>query len=455
MADTDLEDALELLYACPVGIVQATLDGGIVMVNPMAMNLLLPISADGIVVNLFTVLNRYSPELRSKIREFTDRQGTLCENLRIFVNAAGKNGAADAHVLSCTLIKINDRKMIATLSDVSQQVVQEGRLRQAETWFATLIDSVNDFAVISLDRHGIIDGVNPAAALLTGASQEVMIGQRLDRFDTPEQGGSTYSALEQMAIAQRDGWHLDEGWRQRANGERFWCQRLLAARSEDMVRGERIVSGYTVVLRDVTRGDSDSARLKEMLTTDHLTGACNRAHFFELAERQRSRRNLNEAPLSIIVLDIDCFKQINDNHGHAAGDTTLKLLTRLCRSLLRATDTFARMGGEEFVVLLPGMDLDGSVRTAERLRIAIAAMPVQLGDAVINITASFGCAVMDGNGISLAEALEVADRCLYRAKRGGRNRVEPALSSPVSSPVAVTSPVPRARRRRAADLTPP
>jgi diguanylate cyclase (GGDEF)-like protein/PAS domain S-box-containing protein len=400
----------------------------------MAMKLLLPIAANNLVTNIFDVLCRYSNELRSIVSGFTAPQGNMCENHRIFVHPAGKNGVADPLVLACTLVKLDNSRLVATLSDVSRQVVQERRLKQAETWFATLLDSVNDFAVVSLDQYGNVDGVNAAAAMLTGYSQDVMIGQPLDAFDTPERGSAGYSAQEQMAIAQRDGWHLDEGWRQRSDGERYWCQRLVAARSEDVIASTRVISGYTVILRDVTRGESDAAKLKELLTTDHLTGACNRAHFFDLAERQRLRLSLQNEPLALVVLDIDRFKDINDNFGHAGGDLALQAVTKLCRSLLRTNDTFARMGGEEFVFLLPAMGLEAAVRTAERLRLAIAAMPLHIAEDIIHITASFGCAVMSDKSETLGATLELADQRLYAAKNAGRNRVEPRTISFLAPP---------------------
>ncbi len=173
---SEFEDILEFLYACPVGLVQTSSDGGILMANPMAMKLLLPIAANNLVTNIFDVLCRYSNELRSIVSGFTAPQGNMCENHRIFVHPAGKNGVADPLVLACTLVKLDNSRLVATLSDVSRQVVQERRLKQAETWFATLLDSVNDFAVVSLDQYGNVDGVNAAAAMLTGYSQDVMIG---------------------------------------------------------------------------------------------------------------------------------------------------------------------------------------------------------------------------------------------------------------------------------------
>ncbi|RYF14768.1 MAG: diguanylate cyclase [Oxalobacteraceae bacterium] len=423
--EDQVTELLQFLYACPVGLIELSADGTIGMVNPLAMQLLLSIASDGLVTNFFHVLESYSPELRHIIAAFEAPHGPICEAHRIFVHAGGKNGGADPLVLACTLVKLDDHRFIASLTDISKQMVQERRLKQAETWFATLLDSVNDFAVVSLDRHGVIDGANAAAAKQTGFTQDAMMNRPLDTLDTPENGSSNYSAHEQIAIAQRDGWHLAEGWRKRPNGERYWCQRLVAARSEDDDSHPRRISGYTVILRDVTKKGSDSAKLKELLTTDHLTGACNRAHFFEVAERQRLRCSLQGQPLALIAIDIDHFKQVNDGYGHATGDAALEAVATTCKALLRTNDTFARLGGEEFAVLLPSTDMAAAVRLAERLRTAIGALSIPAGDKVLTITASFGCAVMTDLKVSLSELLAAADTLLYVAKRKGRNRVEP------------------------------
>lgn len=427
----DIEDQvtelLQFLYACPIGLVELSVDGTIKLVNPLAMKLLLTIAPDGLVVNFFRVIGCYSPELRHIITAFKEPLGTVCDGHRIFVHAGGKYGAADPLVLACTLVKLDDARFIATLSDISQQVIQERRLRQAETWFATLLDSVNDFAVVSLDGSGKIDGVSAATLIPTSLRRSAMLSSPLDDFDPPENGLSAYTIQEQIAVAQRDGWHLDEGWRRRPNGDRYWCQRLVAARSEDMGSRPRVILGYTVVLRDVTRSGSDSLKLKEMLTTDYLTGACNRAYFFECAEKQRLRCNLQGQPLALIALDIDHFKQVNDEYGHPAGDAALKAVAKACKVLLRNGDIFARIGGEEFVVLLPSTDMAAAIRLAERLRSAIGAIPLRAGDTDLTITASFGCSVLTDTSTTITELLTAADTLLYVVKRGGRNRVEPML----------------------------
>jgi diguanylate cyclase (GGDEF)-like protein/PAS domain S-box-containing protein len=430
--EDQVTELLEFLYACPVGLIELTADGTIGLVNPLAMQLLLPIAPGGLIGNFFRLIEGYSPELRHIITAFEAPHGVVLEGHRIFIHAGGKNGVADPLVVACTLVKLDDHRFIATLADISKQMIQERRLKQAETWFATLLDSVNDYAVISLDRHGIIDGVNAAAARQTGFSQSAMMNCPLDALDTPENGSANYSADEQIAIAQRDGWHLDEGWRERPNGERYWCQRLVASRSEDDGSNSRVITGYTVILRDVTRNGSDSVKLKARLTTDHLTGVCNRAHFFEVAERERRRCASHHQPIAVIALDIDHFKQVNDNYGHAIGDIALKGLATTCKGLIRTNDTFARLGGEEFVVLLPSTDMAAAVSLAERLRTAISATPLKAGDTFLTITASFGCATATDPKTTITDLLTAADDLLYVAKRSGRNRVE---STPVFRPV--------------------
>ncbi len=426
--DDQLNELLQFLYACPVGLIELAADGEIRLINPLAMQLLLPIAQNGIVVNLFRVLETYAPELRNIVAAFSGMWGIVCEGKRIFVHPGGKYGSADPLVLACTLVRIDCQRFMAALTDVSKQVMQEQRLRQAETWFATLLDSVNDYAVISLDRNGFIDGVSAAAARQTGLSRDAMMNLSLDALDLQPRSTAS-SAARQIAIAQRDGWHLDEGWRTRPDGERYWCQRLVAARSEDECSNPRVITGYTVILRDVTQRASDIQRLKEMLTTDHLTGASNRAHFFEAAEHARLACNAQGQPLAVVAVDIDRFKRINDTYGHAAGDAALRAVSAACRALLRPDDLFARLGGEEFVVLLPSMDLDSAVGLAERLRVAVKAITVQVGDVYFGLTASFGCAAMTDHVTAITELLTAADALLYTAKRNGRNRVEPSLPS--------------------------
>lgn len=126
------------------------------------------------------------------------------------------------------------------------------------------------------------------------------------------------------------------------------------------------------------------------------------------------------------MFDIDHFKLINDSYGHSVGDDVLRSVANACQTMMRPGDTFARIGGEEFTILLPDTSLEESVEIAERVRIAIASVPVSVGDSLLKVTASFGCAAGPLSVGSAAALLAAADGALYRAKRAGRNRTESA-----------------------------
>jgi diguanylate cyclase (GGDEF)-like protein len=164
-----------------------------------------------------------------------------------------------------------------------------------------------------------------------------------------------------------------------------------------------------------------------MLTTDYLTGICNRSRFFEIGERECLRALRYAQPLGLIAMDLDHFKLVNDTYGHAAGDEVLKSFTKACAALLRPSDTFARLGGEEFVVLLPSTTLAGAGELAERLRAAIAAATVLLSGNVLRVTASLGCSELNSEVRNLQALIAAADKALYIAKESGRDHVTLAV----------------------------
>ena len=165
------------------------------------------------------------------------------------------------------------------------------------------------------------------------------------------------------------------------------------------------------------------AELREMATTDFLTGVLNRRAFIEMGLRVIARARRDGAPLTILMLDLDHFKRINDRYGHAVGDTLLRAITETCRTQLRPVDLFARWGGEEFVILLPDIDITGGLRIAERLRQAVEALtlPAQTGDT--GTTISIGCADWSPDETEIDAVLHCADVALYHAKARGRNCV--------------------------------
>jgi diguanylate cyclase (GGDEF)-like protein len=159
-------------------------------------------------------------------------------------------------------------------------------------------------------------------------------------------------------------------------------------------------------------------------TTDPLTGLHNRAYFARRFEEELRRARNYMAPLSVLLLDIDHFKNINDTYGHPAGDVILKKLAEIIRTVTRASDFVVRYGGEEFVVVMTSSDQDRAVIYGERLRemVAAAEFAVAGHDAPLNLTISVGVSSFPQDGQSTADLLKAADEALYAAKERGRNR---------------------------------
>jgi len=165
------------------------------------------------------------------------------------------------------------------------------------------------------------------------------------------------------------------------------------------------------------RSDGEAAR---MATIDPLTGAYNRRTFHDIAERELGRAVRAGQPLSIIVVDIDHFRPVNEQHGNRTGDEVLRKVADLIRTALRKEDMLVRFGGEEFLVLLPETDRAGLARVAEKLRAAVEALNLEQ---VGTVTTSLGGAVAEDGAGDAALLLERADQALYGAKAAGRNRV--------------------------------
>lgn len=179
------------------------------------------------------------------------------------------------------------------------------------------------------------------------------------------------------------------------------------------------------VINDITERKQLEQQLKLKATTDYLTGINNRGHFLELAELEFSRTTRYDNALSLLMLDIDFFKKINDQYGHAAGDWVLKQLTEICKNKLREIDILGRFGGEEFAILLPETDYENAITVAEYLRKSIEDFDFTISDnnVSLHITVSIGVSAVNSHIKHFDALLVMADQALYRAKNAGRNQV--------------------------------
>jgi len=170
-----------------------------------------------------------------------------------------------------------------------------------------------------------------------------------------------------------------------------------------------------------------------MTILDGLTGIHNKRYFMEFLEREIARSKRHGRDLVLVMIDIDHFKNINDTHGHIAGDAVLQQLTRLISSVMRKDELISRYGGEEFTVLLPEADLNNAVSFAERIRRLVENHSFHHGGEDIHITISMGVAAY-AEELGIEEFVRLADEQLYRAKEAGRNCVCPELNEPPTTP---------------------
>jgi len=215
-------------------------------------------------------------------------------------------------------------------------------------------------------------------------------------------------------------------WQVRANRQ----LRREARMREDAERGlrqtnERLQEGIDGIRALQTK-------LEELAIRDPLTGLYNRRYLDDALERELQRAQRQGYPVSVLVIDIDHFKHLNDIHGHQAGDEVLTALARELHQRVRTDDLACRWGGEEFVLVLPTMSIEAAAERADALRIAFAANAVRYRDTNLHATISVGAAAFPVHGISVRDLLGAADNALYRAKSDGRNCVRIATTSAVA-----------------------
>ena len=181
---------------------------------------------------------------------------------------------------------------------------------------------------------------------------------------------------------------------------------------------------FLVILIDRTDKVRLEEELKKRANIDQLTELYTRAYFLELSKKEMERASRYEHDLTLIYFDVDHFKSINDRYGHYIGDLVLRQIGDVCRKELRNIDICGRLGGEEFVIILPESSIENAISVSERLRVAVKDIKVPGKEGVIVVSASFGVAAVRQDEKDFDELLKRADKALYRAKMNGRDRVE-------------------------------
>ena len=184
-----------------------------------------------------------------------------------------------------------------------------------------------------------------------------------------------------------------------------------------------------------------SEQMKEVAARDQLTGLLNRRGFGDQTAKAYATARRIGRPVSVIMTDIDCFKSINDEFGHIEGDSALCHFAEILENGRRADDILARIGGEEFAIVLPGAELEECTRIAEALCLRLEKTPMDIDGKTLAMTASFGVATLSVKDACLTDAIVRADRALYRSKRAGRNRVDLESSQIMRCPDGTLKPI--------------
>jgi len=297
--------------------------------------------------------------------------------------------------------------------------LKELDIHEKDAQIRNIVDTAFD-AIITINRSGIITSFNPAAQALFGYSESEAVGQNVKIIvPSPHQEMhddyiSRYTRTKESHIIGAPR----EFEAQRKDGSLFPIELCVAAKELDT---DWLFTG---MIRDITERKQLKAELEQMATTDALTGIFNRGHFNQAFEVEFQRSQRYQLPLSIIIMDADHFKSVNDDYGHPAGDAFLIALAQTITNVARQTDVVARYGGEEFVVVLPQTDGKEAMIMAERLRESIEVMTIEHEGHAISRTASIGVASLTEVKTEIAgDLLKQADQALYKAKESGRNRV--------------------------------
>ncbi|WP_337137856.1 sensor domain-containing diguanylate cyclase [Sphingomonas aquatica] len=291
------------------------------------------------------------------------------------------------------------------------------RLHESEARYKLITESSTDL-IVTLDRSGVITYASPSAREVTGFDGAEMIGHMPQNLACGPDPGTMRAAVNH-AHGRAGSPTTVEYCARAASGESRWYEAHTRGTFDD--NGE--LSGWVSAIRDVSVRKALELKLAHAASTDPLTGLANRRRFDTLLDRKIDDRRQNKSYGCIALFDIDYFKRVNDAHGHSVGDLVLETFAAAAQRTVRANDHVARLGGEEFGLILEGTTIEEATQICDRVRRAIAGDVTRApSGAEVTVTVSAGIAEITPTSSRL-QLMRAADEALYRAKAGGRDRL--------------------------------
>ncbi|NII74797.1 diguanylate cyclase (GGDEF)-like protein/PAS domain S-box-containing protein [Dyella sp. SG562] len=303
-----------------------------------------------------------------------------------------------------------EMELIYTGRDITESIVAEQALADSETRLRRITDKVPALIThIGIDERYIF--VSGYAREITGLEPEAMVGRSVRET----RGAALYSLMKPHIAAVLQGRETTFEYEFERDGRYFYLQATYLPATS--VTGENI--GFYALTTDVTRIKLAEQKLSFLAHYDTLTNLANRRYFTECAHAALERAAVTRAPMLLMLIDVDYFKQINDGHGHASGDAVLREVARRLKASVRKSDLVARLGGDEFVILCDDVDATYAAESLAGKVIASMAAPISLDAARLKVTLSVGAALCRDIA-SLDELVQRADEALYEAKEAGR-----------------------------------
>lgn len=333
------------------------------------------------------------------------------------VTGLRKNGEIFPMQLGVTDVETpDDRFFVGLIRDLTVEKTLRKRLAESRNFLADVIEH-SPAATYVKSREGRYLLVNRKHEELTGMLREQTLG-KTDAEIFPAAAAEAYRRVDLNVMANESAIETEEELHNE-QGESFFLSVKFPTRNSS-----NEITGICGISTDITPIKHYQKELERLSQFDELTNLFNRRHFISLAKHELNRSSRYGSKLSVMMLDIDLFKQVNDRHGHKTGDLVLANIGKQIGAALRESDIAGRMGGEEFAILLPETDHEQARIVAERLRKQVAETSLDIGDGcTLNCTLSIGVATMTDQPTDLEKLLHQADTALYTAKNSGRNRV--------------------------------